>query len=166
METHAQPQRTAIDATCVGGSCGFTCHAGYKFCDGNATNGCEADLTSVLANCGACNATCSGTCSKYSTCTAPPPSCSLEFASCDCNAYNGCETDLTSDAFNCGVFNATCSSGMICSNSTCADITCALGFADCDGDWRNGCERWTWGNPLNCNTSICNVPPAQDGFLL
>lgn len=124
METHAQPQRTAIDATCVGGSCGFTCHAGYKFCDGNATNGCEADLTSVLANCGACNATCSGTCSN-STCTAPPPSCSLEFESCDCNAYNGCETDLTSDAFNCGVLNATCSSGMICSNSTCADITCA-----------------------------------------
>lgn len=93
-----------------------------------------------------------------------PPSCSLEFASCDCNVYNGCETDLTSDAFNCGVFNATCSSGMICSNSTCADITCALGFTDCDGDWRNGCEKWTWGNPLNCNNSICNVPPAQDGF--
>src|SRR5690606_30992041 len=37
--------------TCVGGTCGFDCNAGFADCDGAAANGCEADL-SRPATCG------------------------------------------------------------------------------------------------------------------
>jgi hypothetical protein len=49
---------------CTANACVPTCDAGYANCDGNAQNGCEADL-STAATCGSCGV----------TCMAPNPNC-------------------------------------------------------------------------------------------
>jgi len=48
---------------CQGGVCGsLTCAAGFGDCDGDASNGCERDLSSDVGNCGACGAACTPSC--------------------------------------------------------------------------------------------------------
>jgi hypothetical protein len=45
--------------SCIGGTCQIsTCNASFGNCDGNQTNGCEVNLTSDAANCGACGHAC------------------------------------------------------------------------------------------------------------
>jgi hypothetical protein len=44
--------------TCVAGSCQSTCAPGFADCDGNAANGCEADLLTNGRNCGGCGIDC------------------------------------------------------------------------------------------------------------
>ncbi len=43
---------------CVAGACGLQCNVGFGDCDGNASNGCEKDVTSDPANCGSCGFAC------------------------------------------------------------------------------------------------------------
>lgn len=50
------PDATAV--TCTGGACVPTCRAGRGNCDGMLANGCETDLTSTPAHCGACGNAC------------------------------------------------------------------------------------------------------------
>jgi hypothetical protein len=45
-------------ATCSLGHCGFSCQAGYRDCDGNLANGCEAALLDDSRNCGSCGQAC------------------------------------------------------------------------------------------------------------
>ncbi len=46
-------------AGCFGGRCGVaSCATGFGDCDGNAANGCETDLRTTAAHCGACGAPC------------------------------------------------------------------------------------------------------------
>lgn len=52
------PARPASTRTCVSGACGIACNAGRGDCDGNVTNGCEADLSSDVNNCTACGMRC------------------------------------------------------------------------------------------------------------
>ncbi len=49
-----------------------TCNAGWGDCNGSAADGCEVDLTSSTANCGACGQPCSGSCSG-GVCTLAAP---------------------------------------------------------------------------------------------
>ncbi|MFW5740112.1 MAG: MopE-related protein, partial [Myxococcota bacterium] len=46
-------------ATCSGGGCGITCDANWDNCDGDVTNGCEADLLNSASMCGNCSTQCS-----------------------------------------------------------------------------------------------------------
>jgi len=55
--TTACPVATNATSACRDGACVATCNAGFANCDGNATNGCEASL-STNTHCGACNNTC------------------------------------------------------------------------------------------------------------
>src|SRR5205823_407119 len=52
----------AANATrrCSAGACGFVCNPGYADCDGVPANGCEANLQSDPAHCGACATACAG----------------------------------------------------------------------------------------------------------
>jgi hypothetical protein len=44
---------------CTGTTCGLaSCNTGWGNCDGNDTNGCETDLTTSQAHCGACTIAC------------------------------------------------------------------------------------------------------------
>ncbi|MDP3275118.1 MAG: hypothetical protein Q8Q09_07965, partial [Deltaproteobacteria bacterium] len=45
-------------ATCSGGACNNVCATGFADCDGNPANGCEVNLLSTPANCGACGNVC------------------------------------------------------------------------------------------------------------
>jgi hypothetical protein len=56
-------------AVCHGGKCVITCQppdatSAWGDCDGLASNGCEMDLTSDSANCGACRSFCAGECAQ------------------------------------------------------------------------------------------------------
>jgi hypothetical protein len=110
----------ATNENCAGGTCvPGTCPAGFADCDGNPTNGCEAQLDTVL-NCGACGHQCelfkaneacvSGACAIAGCCgydSTPGSPCAGNlpadtFTDCDGIAANGCET----------VRNATCSAAL------------------------------------------------------
>ncbi len=45
-------------ATCSGSTCGLSCNSGYGNCDNQAGNGCEVNLNTSAANCGACGSAC------------------------------------------------------------------------------------------------------------
>jgi formylglycine-generating enzyme required for sulfatase activity len=45
-------------AGCAAGACGFRCDEGFASCDGRPDNGCEADLRTDRAHCGACGSAC------------------------------------------------------------------------------------------------------------
>src|SRR5664280_2053755 len=78
---------------CSGGKCAPSCLTGYGDCDGDLTNGCEANESSDPIHCGSCQA-----CSlDYATASCTNGSCTI--ATCqpnraDCNnkASDGCET--------------------------------------------------------------------------
>jgi hypothetical protein len=124
-------------------------------CDGDPSNGCETDLETDPANCGACGSSCpawscgplcaSGVCSL--------PACQLGFADCDCNAANGCEVDLATDVQNCGSCGHACAlphAQSACDTGQCKVITCNPGRGNCDGLDSNGCETSLATDPQNC----------------
>ena len=49
----------AANTTCGGGKCGVLCAQGFGDCDGDPSNGCEENLLTSTANCGACGQACS-----------------------------------------------------------------------------------------------------------
>jgi hypothetical protein len=44
--------------------CGLACAAGWGDCNGDPSNGCETDLTTTAAHCGACGHACATTCTN------------------------------------------------------------------------------------------------------
>ncbi len=58
--------------TCTNGLCTSSCDEGFADCDGDDSNGCETDLASDDANCGACGAVCSGGSCVASSCLVNP----------------------------------------------------------------------------------------------
>lgn len=55
---NACPSGASATATCVLGRCGLTCATGRGNCDAVAGNGCEVDLSTSAAHCGACGRAC------------------------------------------------------------------------------------------------------------
>jgi hypothetical protein len=54
----ACPSRPNAANTCSGSACRLTCNAGFGNCNSNEVDGCEADLNTSNANCGACGNAC------------------------------------------------------------------------------------------------------------
>jgi hypothetical protein len=79
---------------CTGGTCQVaSCDPGLDDCDGNPTNGCETDLLSDAANCGACGNICNLPNAEPS-CTGGDctiAACALNFWDIDGFDSNGCE---------------------------------------------------------------------------
>ena len=162
---------------CTTSTC--ACNTNFGNCDGNAANGCEADLTSTTANCGACGTNCTtnvahvtgGVSCSASACTYSG-SCSTGYGDCDGNAANGCETNLYASA-TCGTCGSTTNcgtalahtTGAACTTGTCTYTSCAAGYGDCDGNSQNGCETnlnsttscGTCAADLNCNLTVANA---------
>lgn len=58
---------------CTQGVCTFTCAPGFADCDENPTNGCEVELATNPAHCGACRIACDGGGCVGGVCQAAPP---------------------------------------------------------------------------------------------
>jgi len=144
--------------SCQAGSCALVCSAGFKDCDGKASNGCEADTTSDPAHCGGCDNACdipnaTAAC-QDSACVISQ--CDADFD--DCTAVAGCETNVSNSVQHCGDCNTTCSqagaSAASCSGGKCGPPTCKAGYGNCDGKNGNGCEADVT-KPTACGD--CNV---------
>ncbi len=132
-------------ATCEVGRCGFTCNAGFGDCDGDPSNGCEANLDTTSSACGMCGRACPAAPNATAACASGRCGilCNTGFGDCNGVAADGCEANLAADVTHCGTCTTTCSGGTNAS-ATCAagrcGIACAPGFANCDGSSTNGCE--------------------------
>lgn len=147
LTTHAIP-------TCNAGQCAIgSCRQGFADCDGEAANGCEADLTSP-ATCGSCNTSCAaGQVCLNGACASSCP-----VGQTDCN---GTCADLLSSQVNCGGCQMGCFDAHgqgTCTNGQCA-ITCDPGFSICNGTCQNLNESvWTCGSCSNdcITTAVAN----------
>jgi len=139
-------------AKCAGGACATAeCEAGRADCNGNASDGCEVDVTTDPKHCGACTTACgaSQVCGPNgcaSTCPGSLVACS-----------GGC-VDLTSNADNCGTCGNKCSApanGV----ASCAAKTC--GFT-CDNGYHACGSQCVADGPTSCGPSCTNCPaPAN-----
>ncbi len=163
-------------ATCVSGACALNaCLGGYANCDGVASNGCETNLNTSGAHCGACSNQCAtltvcsaGAC--VSTCPAGTTVCS------------GACVNTASDVNNCGRCGGPCTS-LTNSTRTCAGgvcgFSCVPGYADCNRVVSDGCEAslatlsncGACGLPCalpnassNCATGACQVARCNAGW--
>ncbi len=160
----ACPTRPNAFPGCVGGMCVTSCVMGFQDCDGDAMNGCEADVRSDRANCGACGRVCdpahaTGAC-MTGRCTIT--ACDTGFADCDMDASNGCEVNLQSDASHCAACGAACAlanATPACTGSRCAVASCNGGFGDCDGNPANGCETNLTSTVTHCGACgrVCSL---------
>jgi hypothetical protein len=118
--------------TCMAGACVPMCGTLRASCDMEPWDGCEENLASNNANCGACGRVCAtsagttaNTCNASGACI---PTCATGFDSCDSQPWNGCETNLTS-LTNCGICGRDCADsacGTTGSTSCCVPTSGAL----------------------------------------
>ncbi|MBL8680772.1 MAG: hypothetical protein JNK05_16455 [Myxococcales bacterium] len=131
---------------CTAGRCQSNCAAGYGDCDANPANGCEAQLSSNAAHCGACGRPCSFP-NATASCVGGAcvlGTCNSGFANCDGNPANGCETNTQTSADNCGGCGRVCALAnamAACSAGACVLGPCVPNFGNCDGIPANGCEQ-------------------------
>lgn len=114
----------ALSASCTASGCELDCVTGFADCDGDPSNGCEADLNSH-DHCGGCFNYCSGP-NAEGTCNAGAceVTCTEGYGDCNVDAADGCESEMTSDQ-SCGACGVGCSG--VCDTE-------ALACAACDED--------------------------------
>ena len=142
---------------CVEGECSPRCDGGFGDCDGDPANGCETDLTTSLANCGACGERCApphadGVCEE-GVCTAR---CDTGFDDCNGDVVDGCESDL-GDPDTCGSCTNHCGANggtASCGKGGTCDIVCDDDRADCANGLEDGCETNSAVSTLHCG--VCD----------
>ncbi len=152
-------QQCKIPSDCAGGdctkgTCSLTCLDGKGSCDGDLSNGCETNLKTDAAHCGACDTPCN---LKHATAKCSGGSCTVDecvapYADCDGDPANGCEVNTSTDPDNCKGCGMGCPAvnGVAsCVASACL-IDCTAPYADCDDDRSNGCEKKVDSDALNC----------------
>jgi len=150
----------------------LVCDAPQADCDGDAANGCEADLTRDPQHCGSCTTACPSAdcaCEDGELVTRCPPG----HADCDDDARNGCETDIWTDMLHCGACEQRChADGFAAASAACelgeCQVTCQRPTlrADCDENPDTGCEAELWEDPENCGACgrVCQI--CNDGRCL
>ncbi len=106
---------------CNAGTCA-ACATGSGDCDHVASNGCEANLDTDTAHCGACGAACSVP-NAAAACVAGAcsiGSCNAGFRDCNGVASDGCEAELAADPMNCSACGTVCPGGRTCTAGVCA----------------------------------------------
>ncbi len=136
---------------CASSACTvLRCSTGYGDCDGVATNGCETNTETSLANCGACGRTCALP-NATANCTVGAcgiTACVSGYADCNLNPSDGCEVNTATDNANCGACGMTCSAGMMCSAGVCG-ATCGAPLSTCGLATAARCAN-TALDPTNC----------------
>ncbi len=108
---------------CAMGMCAITgCSGNFRDCNMLPADGCEADITKDLNNCGACGMKCPAVANGAPGCNGGAcgiASCNANFGDCDKNPANGCETNLLTNNANCGACGNACPNGQTCVNGAC-----------------------------------------------
>ncbi|WP_236520245.1 hypothetical protein [Sandaracinus amylolyticus] len=165
-------QANAPYGECVGPfECMLECANTYGDCDEYALNGCETQVTTNVAHCGACGRDCRAgdpaTRWTWTSASCSAGSCAFTCVgtrrNCDGDYWDGCEVDISSNAGNCGGCGISCTgrlntTGGTCSAGTCS-ITCSGSYRNCDGDFTDGCEVNSATDALNCGA--CGVRCAD-----
>jgi len=139
-------------AGCAARACTITCASGVGNCDGLVGNGCETNLATTAAHCGACGRACAlpnatATCAGMACGVA---ACAAGFGDCDGAAANGCETPLAANRNHCGACGRVCASG-VCTAGSCAPVpTCPAGMALIpSGTFSMGANDLVGANPVH-----------------
>ncbi|MCZ7682921.1 MAG: putative metal-binding motif-containing protein [Sandaracinaceae bacterium] len=152
---------------CEDGACAIgACERLWDDCDA-LVSGCETNIDTSAAHCGACGNLCESGPRGVASCTSGECglTCVAGFADCDGVASTGCEIDVVEDPLNCGACGITCSArphaSPACDAMTCS-IACDAGWADCNGLLADGCETWTAGDRENCGSCGAACAIASD----
>jgi len=156
-------------ASCVAGECVMgACDESWDDCDGDPDTGCEADLLTSLAHCGACDSPCAfdnaqaicngGVCNMGS--------CDENWGDCDEDPDTGCETDISSEIDHCGACDHGCSfehASGACTDGACVLDACEENWGNCDENPDNGCETGLLTSLGHCGAcdSPCTFENAQ-----
>jgi len=142
-----------------------SCAAHTADCDGDPTNGCEANIAGDALNCGGCGIVCAMP-DGHAACVdgmCVVDSCLPQRADCDADPANGCETDLRS-VEHCGACGEVCefdNGRAQCGAGACTFEGCVAPFSNCDGVLTNGCETDTDSSLEHCGG--CNLGCAFAG---
>ena len=173
-------------AGCQAGSCVVeSCDDLWANCNSDASDGCEADVSTDMDNCGACGNTCQ-LANASAICVAGAcqvDTCDGTFSDCDGSPANGCERDLDSDIQNCGACDNDChamNAEVSCEAGTCVMGDCLDGYGDCNTDAGDGCEVVFASDPDNCGAcglsceqahaiaqcllGQCSISQCDDGY--
>ena len=127
--------------SCQAGACLPVCDSNFGDCDGQPRNGCETDLRTSTANCGACNHSCSTANASNAACVDSQCrlTCNPGFYDCNQDPTDGCEANLALVA-TCGacVLDLDCPADFYCRDNQGTKVCtkkkplgdpCALGAA-------------------------------------
>jgi hypothetical protein len=160
------PPYTNAEGACAAGVCGLACAAGWDDCNGVLDDGCETDVASSPATCGACDTPCTIS-HGLPRCDAGVCGVGLCFpgwGDCNDDATDGCETATSSDAANCGTCGNACTAPAHatagCNAGVCGIGICDFGWDDCNGSVADGCESAVDADLLNCGG--CGLSCAAD----
>lgn len=145
------------------------CDTGRVDCDGDPSNGCEADFDVDITNCGACGTVCDDT---HGTPSCRLGNCSITcdagFADCDADVTTGCEANLNADPNRCGACDTACGTDEVCDGTGTCSTDCAAALTLCAdtcvdtdndtvhcGACDQACDA-TGGTP-SCNTGVCEI---------
>jgi hypothetical protein len=153
--------------SCVAGACHLSgCQAGFGNCDADGANGCERDLRTDVAHCGACGNACPAVPNAAAQCAAGVcgvGACAPGYADCDGFVWNGCETHVAADPLNCGACGKACDAvpggALSCNAGACGAAVCVAGRGDCDAVAANGCEVDLASDAKNCGLCALACPP-------
>jgi hypothetical protein len=158
-----------VAASCIGGSCSYTCVTGYDTCDPGTPCGTYPDTDPN--NCGACGTACASGGNIYaSSCTLGicDYECYSPYATCDSGNYCGTQLGTLANCAGCGDACAprgdTCSFGMCeCGNagSTCSPGQLCCGAKCIDQSVNNcgACGMTCTGSQV-CSGGRCCLPPG------
>ncbi len=155
--------------TCDDGVCHAECDDGFADCNGDPSDGCEADLSSP-ETCGTCSNVCSDI-GGIPTCDAGACSvtCAEGFADCTGGAADGCETNIDLSPTNCGSCGNVCDSSVgtaVCTDGVCGISTCTFPYEECIPGDNKQCEtdlRTTDEFCGNCGTNCTTRFPHASG---
>jgi serine/threonine protein kinase len=148
------------------------CPPGFADCNGERSDGCEAELAANSSHCGGCGNACS---TAHGAVACRNGTCRIERCADertrDCNgaALDGCEVNVWSDPKNCGGCGNRCSeqgaSKVACRAGRC-ELSCREQHGDCDRNPETGCEALLASDANNCGRCglACRDTQCARGF--